>query len=295
MKKQVNENGLVESNLCIPPKNIIRIIRKYTKEAGVRNLERSIAKICRKIAMKIVEGEGRNKVRVVVNNKQLLDFLGPPKYVESPLHKFSFPGIANGLAWTEVGGEVLSIEVAVSKGKGNLILTGKLGEVMKESAQAALSYARTNEDRFGLLKNFYRRVDVHIHIPQGAIPKDGPSAGITIATALISALSGNTTRCDVAMTGEITLIGRVLPIGGIKEKILAAKRMGIKNVILPFDNKKDVVEFPEKIKKSIRFHFVNNMLEVLKIAIPEVYEKYLFNTKGLSSKSMHQQYLGIVN
>jgi ATP-dependent Lon protease len=295
IKKQINETGLSEESVYIPPKNLVRIIRRYTKEAGVRNLERAIAKICRKVARKIVEKGEDSNIRIVVDNKTLVDFLGPPKYIESPLHRFSSPGIANGLAWTEVGGEVLSIEVAISKGKGNLILTGKLGDVMKESAQAALSYARTNEERFGLLRNFYRKVDVHIHVPQGAIPKDGPSAGITIAVALISALSGIPARCDVAMTGEITLIGRVLPIGGLKEKILAAKRMGIKNIILPYDNQKDVLELPDNVKKGVNFHFASNMIDVLKIAIPDIYERYVFTKNQSLSKGSVQSYLDVVN
>lgn len=226
----------------------------------MRSLERNIAKVCRKATKRIVE-EDIETVRI--NKLTIENYLGGKKYRFDTLVEENQIGVANGLAWTAVGGETLSIEVNTMKGKGKIQLTGKLGDVMKESAMAAISYIRANLDKFDIDEDFYENTDIHIHVPEGAIPKDGPSAGITIATALISSLSNTPIHRDVAMTGEITLRGRVLPIGGVKEKVLAANRMGIKKVLLPIDNKKDLEEIPDKVKKNIEFVLVSNMDEVV--------------------------------
>lgn len=264
--KQMESHGLKPEQLRITESAIRKIIREYTREAGVRNLERQIAAICRKAAKKIVNGEAQT-VRVGVQN--LHQFLGIARYRYGVAEKHDDVGIATGLAWTETGGEVLTIEVTVMKGKGKLTLTGKLGEVMKESAQAGYSYIRSRAKQLGLDEDFYEKYDIHIHVPEGAIPKDGPSAGITMATALASALTGKKVRSDVAMTGEITLRGRVLPIGGVKEKVLAAHRAGIKTVILPKENKKDLEEIPAKVRNKMEFVLVDHMDQVLARALVE--------------------------
>jgi len=263
--KQIKANGLAPENIHFSDAAIRKIIQGYTRESGVRNLEREIASICRKVAKKVLK-EGK-KVSVRITAEGIPRYLGIPKFRYEKGENQSQIGLANGLAWTEVGGELLTTEVTVMQGKGNLIITGKLGEVMQESAQAAMSYVRSRADRLGLEKNFYQRVDTHIHIPEGAIPKDGPSAGITMATAIVSGHLKVPVRSDLAMTGEITLRGRVLPIGGLKEKILAAHRAGIKTVLIPKENEKDIKEIPLKILKSIELILVDHMDEVLRRAL----------------------------
>ncbi len=263
--KKVEEHGLSREKVVFSDKSIFQVIRYYTREAGVRNLEREIASVCRKIAREVVKTP--SKERIVVTPKAARRYLGVTRYRYGEAEEKQSVGVATGLAWTEFGGELLLIEVAILPGKGNLKITGKLGEVMQESAQAALSYIRTRAERLGLDKDFYQKLDIHIHVPEGATPKDGPSAGITMATALASALMRLPARNDLAMTGEITLRGRVLPIGGVKEKLLAAHRGGIKTVILPQDNEKDLAEVPAKIKNNLAIHFVGHMDEVMALAI----------------------------
>jgi ATP-dependent Lon protease len=263
--KKVEEHGLEKGKVSFTDKAILQIIRYYTREAGVRSLEREIASVCRKIARDVVKHPGKD--RVVVTPQAVRRHLGPTRYRYGEAEEKQQVGVATGLAWTEFGGELLLIEVVIMPGKGNLKVTGKLGEVMQESAQAALSYIRTRAEWMGLDKDFYQKLDIHIHVPEGATPKDGPSAGITMATALASALLRLPARNDLAMTGEITLRGRVLPIGGVKEKLLAAHRGGIKTVVLPLENEKDLAEVPAKIKKNLEVHFVSHMDEVMALAI----------------------------
>ncbi len=258
--KQIKEHGLNDSHISFSEGAIRKIIREYTREAGVRNLERQIASICRKVARQVVEDKNTS---VNVSGNNITKYLGAERYRYGVAEKESQVGVATGLAWTESGGDILSIEVALLKGKGNLTLTGKLGDVMKESAQAALTYVRSRADELNISEEIQEKHDVHLHVPEGAIPKDGPSAGITIATSLASAMSGRPVRNDVAMTGEITLRGRVLPIGGLKEKVLAAHRAGINTVIMPIDNKKDLADIPANVKKKMRFVMVEHMDQVL--------------------------------
>ncbi|MGP0565427.1 MULTISPECIES: endopeptidase La [unclassified Nitrospina] len=259
--KKLKEHGLTKKQLTISESSLTKLIQEYTREAGVRSLEREIGSLCRKTAMKVVE-EGKKTV-IDVKPQTLSKLLGVPKYPGDRERDRPEVGVATGLAWTEFGGEMLNIEVSVTPGKGMVISTGKLGDVMKESVQAAMSYVRKRSDQLGLKPNFHMGVDVHVHIPEGAIPKDGPSAGITIAVALISALTGNVPRSDICMTGEITLTGKVLPIGGLKEKALAAHRMKIENVIIPKDNEKDLPDIPEIIRKKLNFISVETMDDVL--------------------------------
>jgi ATP-dependent Lon protease len=263
--KQLKANGLKPKNLNFSGQVISHIIRKYTREAGVRNLERELANICRKVARRIVK-EGKN-TRVNVTVKNLHKFLGAPKFKHRGTEERDEVGLATGLAWTEVGGDILVTEATVMDGKGSLTLTGHLGDVMKESAQAALSYIRSKARELGLPRNFYQKTDIHIHVPEGAIPKDGPSAGITMATALASALTKRPVKRNVAMTGEITLRGRVLPIGGLKEKILAAHRAEIETVIIPRQNEKDLREISAKVKNALKIILVDHMDQVLKEAL----------------------------
>lgn len=263
--KQVREHGLSASCLKIDEKTIRDIINHYTREAGVRNLEREIATVCRKAAKNYIE-KNRKYVRITTNNIE--KYLGIKKYRYEVANDQDQVGIATGLAWTSVGGDTLSIEVNVMEGTGKLELTGHLGDVMKESAKAGISYIRSKISELGIDKEFYKKVDVHIHVPEGATPKDGPSAGITMATAMISALTEIPVRRDVAMTGEITLRGRVLPIGGLKEKVLAAHRAGITKIIVPMDNRKDIEEIPENVRKKLKFVFADNMDIVLTHALP---------------------------
>ena len=260
--KQLTANGLDSEKLTISSKAILTIIRSYTREAGVRNLQREIASLCRKTAKELVSNGHKEIIKIT--NHNLSKFLGSPRFILGKGTEKDEIGVAQGLAWTEVGGEVMNIEVSILKGRRNLILTGKLGEVMRESAQAALSYTRSKAKQLGLDENFYRFIDIHIHIPEGAIAKDGPSAGITIATALISALTRRKVSKQVAMTGEITLRGKVLPIGGLKAKVLAAHRSKMNKIILPKENKKDLEEIPAEIRREMNFVLVEHMDEVLK-------------------------------
>lgn len=268
--KQIKAHGLSKDNLRITAPALRRIIREYTREAGVRNLEREIAKICRRVARKLVEGVA---ARVVIGIKNLRDFLGPPRFRYGVAEVKDEVGVATGLAWTEVGGDILSVEATLMKGKGSLILTGHLGEIMQESAKAAVSYLRANAERLSIDAGFYHKYDIHIHVPEGAIPKDGPSAGVTMATALYSALCVKPVKKDIAMTGEITLRGHMLPVGGIKEKVLAAHRAGIKTLVMPVDNEKDLVLVPEDVKKELKFKFVEHLDEVFETAIGKVAKK----------------------
>ena len=265
VKKQMLAAGLSEKNIKFTDEAITQLIRCYTREAGVRNLEREIGNVCRKIARKVVK-EGEN-FSITITGDNVNEFLGVIKFRDTLAHEKSEVGLVTGLAWTEVGGSILSTEASVVDGKGKLTLTGKLGDVMQESAQAAMSYVRSRANRLGLPRDFYRNLDLHVHVPEGAIPKDGPSAGITIATAIASALSKIPVRRDLAMTGEITLRGKVLPIGGLKEKLLAAHRAGLFEVILPKDNEKDLAEVPENLRNSMKLHFVDTMDQVLQIAL----------------------------
>ncbi|MBN3556331.1 endopeptidase La [Fictibacillus nanhaiensis] len=262
--KQLKEHGLKKSQIQFKDDSILKLVRNYTREAGVRNLERQIAGLCRKAAKQIVSAE---KKKVVLSAKNLEDYLGKPRFRYGQAELEDQIGAATGLAYTTAGGDTLSIEVALSPGKGKLILTGKLGDVMKESAQAALSYVRTKVEELGIDHDFYEKTDIHIHVPEGATPKDGPSAGITIATALVSALTKKPVRKDVGMTGEITLRGRVLPIGGLKEKSLSAHRAGIKTIILPKENEKDIEDIPQSVKEGLSFITVSHLDEVLKVAL----------------------------
>ncbi|MGB9195716.1 MAG: endopeptidase La [Terriglobales bacterium] len=266
VKKQLAQAGLTDKNLQFSDEAIREIIRGYTREAGVRNLEREIGNVCRKVARKVVK-EGL-EFSVAIEPNKIEEFLGVTKFRDTLAHEKSEIGLVTGLAWTEVGGSILSTEVTVVEGKGGKpILTGKLGDVMQESAQAAITYIRSRWQRLGLSRDFYRSVDIHVHVPEGAIPKDGPSAGITIATAIASALSRIPVRRDIAMTGEITLRGKVLPIGGLKEKLLAAHRAGLFEVILPKENEKDLAEVPENLRSAMKLHFVDTMDQVLAVAL----------------------------
>ncbi|HTC43112.1 MAG TPA: endopeptidase La [Candidatus Acidoferrales bacterium] len=265
VKRAREATGLTEKNLTLTDDGLLHLIRHYTHEAGVRNLEREIQNIARKMARRVVTEGPETVIEITPDN--IKDYLGVLKYREMWLEKQNEIGLATGLAWTEVGGSVLAVEATIMEGKGRLTPTGKLGEVMQESAQAAMSYVRSRTDQFGLQKDFYRTLDIHVHVPEGAIPKDGPSAGITICTSIVSALTRNAVRCDVAMTGEITLRGKVLPIGGVKEKLLAAHRMGLRTIILPKDNEKDLAEIPQEIFSSLTIHAVETMDEVLQIAL----------------------------
>ena len=265
VRKQMEQAGLSDKNVKFDSEALTSLIRSYTREAGVRNLEREIGNVCRKIARKVVkEGPGYN---VTVTAENVNDFLGVIKFRDTLAHEKSEVGLVTGLAWTEVGGSILSTEATVVDGKGKLTLTGKLGDVMQESAHAAMSYVRSRASRLGLTREFYRNFDIHVHVPEGAIPKDGPSAGITIATAISSALSKIPVRRDIAMTGEITLRGKILAIGGLKEKLLAAHRAGLFEVILPKENDKDVAEVPENLRNAMKLHFVETMDQVLAIAL----------------------------
>ncbi len=307
--KQRKETGLTEEHVEFKDEGIQSLIQFYTREAGVRNLEREIGNLCRKVARKVVEAQsaqsepapasaasgepevieeaaptngapkkGRRRPKkeqaplvpiekVVITPQTVTELLGPQRFRDLTKEKQNEVGATTGLAWTEVGGSILTTEAAIMEGRGKMMTTGKLGDVMQESAQAAMSYVRSRAQYLGLPKDFYRHLDIHVHVPEGAIPKDGPSAGITIATSICSALTGIPVRCDVAMTGEITVRGRVLGIGGLKEKLLAAHRQGIFEVILPKDNEKDLSEIPENIRKEMKLHFVSSMDEVLKIAL----------------------------
>ncbi|MBF6571204.1 MAG: endopeptidase La [Candidatus Binataceae bacterium] len=264
MHKLRESNGLREENIEFSDKALLGIIRHYTREAGVRNLEREVAAVCRKIAVEVVKTDRNAHVKISASS--LAKYLGPPKFRYGLAETMPQIGVATGLAWTEMGGEILSVEVTIVPGRGKLTITGQLGDVMQESAQAALSYVRARAEALGLSPNFHK-IDIHIHIPEGAIPKDGPSAGITLATALVSALRRVPVRNDLAMTGEITLRGRVLPIGGLKEKVLAAHRAGIKVILIPKENEKDIEEIPQQVLKAITLIKVEHMDNVLRNAL----------------------------
>lgn len=263
--KQLKAHGISEDRLSFTDDGIEKIIYSYTRESGVRGLEKEIANVMRKVAVKIVSGEAQDKI--VVTKDNVKEFLGVEKYLENEKPEHSEVGAATGLAWTAVGGEILTIEVSIVSGKGEILLTGHLGDVMKESARTAISYIHAHADDYDIPERAFKDKDIHIHVPEGAIPKDGPSAGITIATAVFSALTGKGVKNDVAMTGEITLRGKVLPIGGLKEKSLAAMRAGIKKVLIPVDNMKDLDDIPESVKNGVKFIPVENVSEVFKIAI----------------------------
>jgi ATP-dependent Lon protease len=272
--KQMKGTGVSADNLEFADEGIQSLIQSYTREAGVRNLEREIGNVCRKIARTVVNAQtdskrpdGKKTAKATLDANTVTTYLGPNKFRDTQAEKVNEVGATVGLAWTEVGGSILTTEAAVMEGKGKLQLTGKLGDVMQESAHAAMSYVRSRAHLMGLQREFYRNIDIHVHVPEGAIPKDGPSAGITIATSICSALTNIPVRCTLAMTGEITVRGRVLPIGGLKEKMLAAHRQGIYELILPKDNEKDLPDIPENIRKEMKLHFVTSMDEVLKIAL----------------------------
>jgi ATP-dependent Lon protease len=262
--RQLEDNGISAKTLEISDDAVLRVIAEYTKEAGLRNLERELASICRKVARKVAEGK-TELTRITRAN--IHSFLGAPKFLPEAEQEHHEIGVATGLAWTSTGGEILYVEASLSRGRGNLTLTGQLGDVMKESAQAAVSYARAHAKKLGIEEDFYQKLDIHIHVPAGAIPKDGPSAGITMATALISALTKRPVSRDVAMTGEITLRGRVLPIGGLKEKSLAAFRAGIKTIVIPDRNEKDLDEIPKPLRRKLNWVVAENMSDVLRIAL----------------------------
>jgi ATP-dependent Lon protease len=263
--KEMEATGVTAKHLEFTCEGIQAIVRSYTREAGVRNLNREISSICRKVARTVVDRKTPGVVRIEADN--LSQYIGVPKFRPTRQEEKDEVGFVTGLAWTEVGGEILPTEATLMSGRGKLTLTGKLGEVMQESARAAMSFVRSRAHQFGIPKDFHRRLDLHIHVPEGAIPKDGPSAGVTMATSLISTLTGIPVRSDVAMTGEITLRGKVLPIGGVKEKLLAAHRAGIRTVILPRDNQKDLTEVPKDIQEEFTVHLVDTMDEVLQVAL----------------------------
>ena len=291
--KQEKEHGLTEGAMAINDKALGVVIKNYTRESGVRNLEREIAAICRKIARKIAEKKsvsGSRKKRngkVAITEKRLVEFLGEIRYRDDLAEKRSDTGVATGLAWTEVGGALLKVETSLLEGKGKFILTGKLGDVMKESARAAQSYIRSRREDFGLEGGFHEKLDIHIHIPEGAIPKDGPSAGITLATSMVSSLLGIPVNRDVAMTGEITLRGRVLPVGGLKEKLLAAVRGGIKRAIIPAENSRDLSEIPDNIKEKLIIIPVETMDDVLESALTK--PPSMLRKKGSGRRSVKVQ------
>ena len=263
--KQTEDHGLNDHKVSIKNEALTQIIRRYTKESGVRNLEREIAALCRKVAREIVEKKKTKGVNITA--KSVGKYLGTPKYEYGEIEKTDQVGTATGLAWTELGGELLTIEVSIVPGKGNFTVTGKLGEVMQESARAAMSYVRSRAQRLGLERLFYQNVDIHIHVPEGATPKDGPSAGIAIASAITSAITRKPVNREIAMTGEITLRGRVLTIGGLKEKILAAHRGRVKEVLIPMDNRKDIEDIPENVRKEVKVTPVEHMDEVVEKVI----------------------------
>src|SRR5438876_4550090 len=272
VKKQMEQTGLGAEDIQFTDEGLAALAQGYTREAGVRNFEREIGNLCRKITRNVVTNQSagsdkKEQTKVVITPETLPDMLGPVRFRDLQADKKNEIGAAVGLAWTEVGGQILTTEATLMEGKGKLTITGKLGDVMQESAHAAMSYIRSRAHQFGLPRDFYRNLDVHLHVPEGAIPKDGPSAGITIATTICSALTRIPVRCDVAMTGEITLRGKVLPIGGLKEKLLAAYRHGIHEAILPRDNQKDLPDIPENIRNLMKLHFVESMDEVLRIAL----------------------------
>ncbi len=262
--RQLHEHGLEESGLRLEDDALKTLIRDYTYEAGVRNLEREVARVCRKIARRVAEEKTHPKR---IRARQLIELIGPPQYTKDMLRDEDEIGVATGVAWTSAGGDTMFVEVNLMPGKGSLTLTGQLGDVMQESAQAAVSYTRSQSKILGLSDDTFENTDIHIHVPEGAVPKDGPSAGVALATALISAFTGRAVRRDVGMTGEITLRGRVLPVGGIREKALAARRAGITTFIMPSKNVNDLHEIPKKLKQGLKFVQVDRMNEVLEASL----------------------------
>jgi len=269
--RQVHENGLFPEEISFTEEALRVIIRSYTREAGVRNLEREIGKICRKVVRQIAEGK---VTAVEITPEKVREFLGRPRYygLEEVARRVSIPGVAIGLAWTPAGGDILFIEATKMPGNKGFILTGSLGEVMQESARAALSYVRSRASEWGIPEDFFEKTDIHLHVPAGAQPKDGPSAGVTMATALVSLLTGRTVKPDVGMTGEITLRGQVLPVGGIKEKVLAAHRAGLKTVIMPKRNEADLEDLPDEVREAINFIFAETVDDVLNAALPPLHK-----------------------
>ena len=263
--KQLNENALSTKDVSLDDASIKELMSSYTREAGVRNLEREIANVFRKVARDKIE---KNTKKIKVTKKKISEYLGAPRFYSDIAERTTKPGVVTGLAWTAAGGDILFVEASQMKGKGSLTLTGQLGDVMKELATAAMTYVRSNSDLLGFESDFNEKTDIHVHVPAGAIPKDGPSAGVGMFTSIVSLLSGKPVKSKLAMTGEITLRGNVLPIGGVKEKVTAAHRSGIKTVILPDHNRKDLEDIPEHIKKDIDFHFAKEMMDVIKVAVP---------------------------
>ncbi len=285
IKKRMEATGLEEGEVEFEEEALLKIIREYTKESGVRNLEKEIGKICRRVVRERLERDIAEKIKITPEKVEY--YLGPPKYMSTSKRLKNEIGVATGMSWTEYGGEILYIEVVKLPGKGELILTGQLGDVMKESAKAAMSYVRSRASNFGITPTFYKEYDFHIHVPEGAIPKDGPSAGIAITMAIISALAEIPIKKDVAMTGEITLTGKILPVGGIKEKLLAAHRYGIKNIILPEENKKDLTKLPEEVKNELNFHLVNHLDQVISLTLEKLsipIKEYIENMKKNSTQ-----------
>jgi ATP-dependent Lon protease len=269
VKKQAEGSGLRPEQVEFTDAGILEIIRHYTREAGVRNLEREIGSCCRKVARRLVAEAKGEDFKMTITHELVREMLGPIRFRQADMAAESEVGLALGLAWTEVGGEVLQIEATLTNGRGGVTLTGKLGEVMQESAQAALTCIKSRSERLGMNLEFIRKRDLHVHIPEGAIPKDGPSAGVTLATAMASALTRVAVRRDVAMTGEITLRGRVLPVGGIKEKLLAAHRVGVSTVLIPKDNEKDLEDVPEEVRADMAVQLVESIDEVLSLALED--------------------------
>jgi ATP-dependent Lon protease len=264
--KQLERHGLSSENIAFTDEALFEMIHKYTREAGVRNLERTITTVMRKVAREIVTEE-KPDLNIEITLTNLSDYLGPAKWTRTKAEESDEVGVATGMVWTQIGGDIVSVEATTMPGEGKLSMTGQLQEVMRESVQTAVAYIRSRAESFGISEKQFEKQDIHIHIPEGAVPKDGPSAGITVATAILSTLTGKSVRKDVAMTGEITLRGRVLPIGGLKEKALAAYRNGIFDIIIPGDNEKDEVDIPTEIREGIRFHKVNDMTQVLEQAL----------------------------
>jgi ATP-dependent Lon protease len=264
--RQIQENGLSGKSLRIDDGALMRVISDYTREAGVRSLERQIGAIARKVAREVAEGRRK---RVLVRKKDVATYLGPVPFRREVIEEGDEAGVVTGMAWTPVGGDVLFVEATTTPGRGNLTLTGQLGDVMQESARAALTYVRSTASELGLPADFYEKTDFHVHVPAGSIPKDGPSAGVTMATALISALTGRAVDKDVAMTGEITLRGRVLPIGGVKDKVLAAHRAGVRTVIIPRENESDLRDIPDDVRDDLRFVLADHMRDITPVAMPE--------------------------
>jgi ATP-dependent Lon protease len=266
LPRQERENGLLENELMLDDDAILALIQEYTREAGVRQIERQLGKLARKVARKIAAGDVKS---LEINREVIRDLIGRPRVHPEQMAPTDVVGVATGMFYTPMGGDIMFVEASVMPGEGNLLLTGQLGDVMKESGRAALSFAKTHFDRLGIGEEALKGREVHIHVPAGAVPKDGPSAGITMATALVSALSDRKIRRDVAMTGELTLTGRVLPIGGLKEKILGAIRAGIQEIIIPFDNEADLEDLRDDVRKSLTVHLVSDLDEVIKIALTD--------------------------